>query len=95
MSASLSRALAAEAVGTAPAVPYVVGLYIGAAYWFTASTSFANAQAIGAVAALAFFGWLLAGSDERSHSTLLNRPSERSSKVPAEAAVSHFSVDER
>ncbi len=105
----------------APAVPYVVGLYIGAAYWFTASTSFANpavtvarsltdtfsgimpgnvaafvvAQAIGAVAALAFFGWLLAGRDERSHSTLLNRPSERSSKVPAEAAVSHFSVDER
>jgi glycerol uptake facilitator-like aquaporin len=24
------------------AVPYAVGLYIGAAYWFTASTSFAN-----------------------------------------------------
>jgi glycerol uptake facilitator-like aquaporin len=24
------------------AVPYVVGLYIAAAYWFTASTSFAN-----------------------------------------------------
>jgi glycerol uptake facilitator-like aquaporin len=28
---------------TAPAaVPYAVGLYIGSAYWFTASTSFAN-----------------------------------------------------
>lgn len=26
----------------APAVPYAVGLYITAAYWFTASTSFAN-----------------------------------------------------
>ena len=25
-----------------PAVPYAVGLYITAAYWFTASTSFAN-----------------------------------------------------
>ena len=27
---------------TAPAVPWLVGLYITAAYWFTASTSFAN-----------------------------------------------------
>ena len=27
---------------TAPATPYAVGLYITAAYWFTASTSFAN-----------------------------------------------------
>ena len=27
---------------TPPAVPYAVGLYITAAYWFTASTSFAN-----------------------------------------------------
>jgi glycerol uptake facilitator-like aquaporin len=26
----------------APAIPYAVGLYITAAYWFTASTSFAN-----------------------------------------------------
>ena len=26
----------------AAAVPYAVGLYITAAYWFTASTSFAN-----------------------------------------------------
>jgi glycerol uptake facilitator-like aquaporin len=26
----------------AHAVPYAVGLYISAAYWFTASTSFAN-----------------------------------------------------
>jgi glycerol uptake facilitator-like aquaporin len=25
-----------------PAVPWLVGLYITAAYWFTASTSFAN-----------------------------------------------------
>jgi len=28
--------------GTRSAVPYAVGLYITAAYWFTASTSFAN-----------------------------------------------------
>lgn len=105
----------------APAVPYVVGLYISAAYWFTASTSFANpavtvarsltdtfsgirpgdvaafviAQAIGALAALAFFGWLVAATDERRYSTLLNRPSERNSKVPPAAPVSHFSVDDR
>jgi glycerol uptake facilitator-like aquaporin len=65
--------------------PAAVGLYITAAYWFTASTSFANpavtiarslsntfagiapssaplfiaAQLVGAVAAAAFFGWLL------------------------------------
>ena len=65
--------------------PVAVGLYITAAYWFTASTSFANpavtiarslsntfagiapssvptfiaAQLIGAVAAVAIFGWLL------------------------------------
>src|SRR5262245_30488775 len=33
-------------VGAAPgAVPYAVGLYITAAYWFTASTSFANPAA--------------------------------------------------
>ena len=64
--------------------PVAVGLYITAAYWFTASTSFANpavsiarslsntfagiapgsvplfiaAQVAGAVAAVAFFGWL-------------------------------------
>ncbi len=67
------------------AVCYSVGLYITAAYWFTASTSFANpavtvargltdtfsgiapahvpafvaAQLIGAVAAVAMFGWLM------------------------------------
>jgi glycerol uptake facilitator-like aquaporin len=29
-------------VRTPAAVPYAVGLYITAAYWFTASTSFAN-----------------------------------------------------
>lgn len=28
--------------GSATAIPYAVGLYITAAYWFTASTSFAN-----------------------------------------------------
>jgi glycerol uptake facilitator-like aquaporin len=65
--------------------PQAVGLYITAAYWFTASTSFANpavtiarslsdtfagiapqsaplfiaAQIVGAIAAVAFFGWLL------------------------------------
>ena len=69
------------------AVPWLVGLYITAAYWFTASTSFANpavtiarsltdtfsgirpidapgfivAQLAGAVAALVFTSWLLAG----------------------------------
>jgi glycerol uptake facilitator-like aquaporin len=30
------------AARTPPAVPYAVGLYITSAYWFTASTSFAN-----------------------------------------------------
>jgi glycerol uptake facilitator-like aquaporin len=30
------------AARNAPAIPYAVGLYITAAYWFTASTSFAN-----------------------------------------------------
>jgi glycerol uptake facilitator-like aquaporin len=30
------------AAGTPAAVPYAVGLYITSAYWFTASTSFAN-----------------------------------------------------
>ena len=35
------------------------------------------------------------GSDERAHSTLLKRPSERNSKVPAAAAASHFSVKDR
>jgi len=74
------------------AVPYAVGLYISAAYWFTASTSFANpavtvaraltdtfsgihpanvaafvvAQAAGALAAVALFGWLLAGDKIRN-----------------------------
>lgn len=68
------------------ATPTLVGLYITAAYWFTASTSFANpavtlarsltntfagiapastpmfiaGQAVGAVAAVAAFSWLLA-----------------------------------
>ena len=67
------------------AIPWLVGLYITAAYWFTASTSFANpavalarslsdtfagirpvdlpgfvaAEITGALAALAFAGWLL------------------------------------
>ena len=69
----------------ADTVPWAVGLYITAAYWFTASTSFANpavalaraltdsfsgiapanvpafiaAEALGAIAAAALFGWLL------------------------------------
>jgi glycerol uptake facilitator-like aquaporin len=73
------------------ATPWIVGLYITAAYWFTASTSFANpavtiarslsntfagiapasapafiaAQAVGAVTAVATFGWLLGGSAAR------------------------------
>ncbi|NNG03181.1 MAG: aquaporin family protein [Inquilinus sp.] len=67
------------------AVAYAVGLYITAAYWFTASTSFANpavtigrgftdsfsgiapahvpafvaAQLVGALAAVAVFGWMM------------------------------------
>ena len=67
------------------ATPFAVGAYITAAYWFTASTSFANpavtlaraltdtfagirfadvpafvlAQALGAWAAMALFGWLI------------------------------------
>ncbi|MFK7941128.1 MAG: aquaporin [Roseovarius sp.] len=72
------------------AVPWLVGLYITAAYWFTASTSFANpavtigrafsdtfagihpadvlpfiaAQIVGAVLAVALFGWLLTSNDD-------------------------------
>ena len=68
------------------AIPWMVGLYITAAYWFTASTSFANpavaiarafsdtfagirpadlpgfilAEMLGALAAMAFSGWLFA-----------------------------------
>jgi glycerol uptake facilitator-like aquaporin len=78
----------------AGAIPYAVGLYITAAYWFTASTSFANpavtlarafsdtfagiapahvlgfivAQAIGALGALVFAGWLWRAADSRSAS---------------------------
>ena len=70
-------------------VPFSVGLYITAAYWFTASTSFANpavtvarsftdtfsginpanmpafviAEIVGALLAVAVFGWLYAKSD--------------------------------
>ena len=105
----------------APAVPYAVGLYISAAYWFTASTSFANpavtvarsltntfsgiqpgdvtafvvAQVIGAVAASACWGWLLADGSQESHPAFLKRPSERSTNSPGAPAVSHFSVDDR
>ena len=79
---------------TPAAVPYAVAAYIIAAYWFTASTSFANpavtlaraltdtfagirpadvlwfivAQALGAGASAALFGWLVpdrAAADER------------------------------
>ena len=72
------------------AVAWLVGLYITAAYWFTASTSFANpavtigrafsdtfagihpadvlpfiaAQLVGAVIAVALFGWLLTSESE-------------------------------
>ncbi len=78
----------------ADAVPWLVGLYITAAYWFTASTSFANpavaiaraftdtfsgirpidlpgfiiAECIGAVCAVALFGWLLAPGDDKTQS---------------------------
>ncbi len=73
------------------AIPMLVGLYITAAYWFTASTSFANpavaisraftdtfsgirpvdlpgfitAEFIGAALAVALFGWLLKGNDDK------------------------------
>jgi glycerol uptake facilitator-like aquaporin len=53
------------------AVPWLVGLYITAAYWFTASTGirpvdlpgFIAAQLLGALCALAFAGWLLREED--------------------------------
>ncbi len=77
------------------AVPFAVGLFITAGYWFTASTSFANpavtlaraftdsfsgiappdvpgfviAQCLGALAATAFFAWLLrprTGGDDKT-----------------------------
>jgi len=74
----------------ATAIPWLVGLYITAAYWFTASTSFANpavaigrafsdtfagirpqdvpgfigAEIVGALIAVAFFGWLLSDGTE-------------------------------
>jgi glycerol uptake facilitator-like aquaporin len=38
----LSRRAAAEALGTAFLLATVIGSYITSAYWFTASTSFAN-----------------------------------------------------
>lgn len=82
------------------AVPALVGLYITAAYWFTASTSFANpavtiarsfsdtfagiapvdvapfiaAQLIGALAAVAVFGWLLR---EETGSAAVTAPESR------------------
>ena len=37
-----SRPFLAASIRRAPSVPWLVGLYITAAYWFTASTSFAN-----------------------------------------------------
>ncbi len=74
------------------AIAWMVGLYITAAYWFTASTSFANpavatgrmisdtfsgirpmdvppfigAQIIGAVLAVAIFGWLIAQPEDQA-----------------------------
>ncbi|MEQ1956440.1 MIP/aquaporin family protein [Mesorhizobium sp. CN2-181] len=71
------------------AVAWLIGLYITAAYWFTASTSFANpavavarafsntfsgirpidlpafivAEMLGALVAMSFAGWLLAGKE--------------------------------
>jgi glycerol uptake facilitator-like aquaporin len=46
----------------APAIPYAVGLYITAAYWFTASTSFANpAVTIGRALSDTFAGIAPAG----------------------------------
>ena len=76
------------------AVPYAVGLFISAGYWFTSSTSFANpavaiarmftdsfsgirpvdtpafiaAELVGAVAAVAVFGWLTGPRDHRASS---------------------------
>lgn len=81
----------------ADAIPALVGLYITAAYWFTASTSFANpavaiaralsntfsgirpvdvpgfivAEAIGALVAAAFVGWLLAERNTSMSTTKL------------------------
>jgi glycerol uptake facilitator-like aquaporin len=54
------------------AVPYAVGLFITAGYWFTASTSFANpavtiarslTDTLGAAAATLVFQWLLRPED--------------------------------
>ena len=75
------------------AIPWLVGLTITAAYWFTASTSFANpavtlartlsdsfagiapasvpgflaAQLAGALIGASLWGWLFAGSEDRSN----------------------------
>jgi glycerol uptake facilitator-like aquaporin len=43
------------------AIPYVVGLYITAAYWFTASTSFANPAVTIARALTATFAGIAPG----------------------------------
>jgi glycerol uptake facilitator-like aquaporin len=91
-------------------VPLAVGTYIAAAYWFTASTSFANpavtlarmatntfagirphdvlpflvAQAVGATAAMALFGWLLAPSAaDKVNDPKDGRPTESHSEVLA------------
>ena len=84
------------------AIPWLVGLYITAAYWFTASTSFANpavtiargltdtfsgirpldvpmfvaAQCVGALLAVAVFGWLLNPGQRRSVRDAMRETSE-------------------
>lgn len=51
------------AAGTPSAIPYAVGLYITAAYWFTASTSFANpAVTIARALSNTYAGIALAGA---------------------------------
>lgn len=42
MADTLTKDMAGAASASNTAVPWLVGLYITAAYWFTASTSFAN-----------------------------------------------------
>jgi glycerol uptake facilitator-like aquaporin len=74
--------------GRLAAVPFAVGAYITAAYWFTASTSFANpavtlarcgfivAQFSGAFAATVLFRWLSPAAAKRADDVLVPHPVE-------------------
>lgn len=92
-SATLIGAILGGLAVAPKAIPWLVGLTITAAYWFTASTSFANpavtlartlsdsfagiapasvpgflaAQLAGALIGASLWGWLFAGSEDRSN----------------------------